>query len=132
MRKCCLRELGRTDYGTALELQRQLIAERQGFTPVVIKGGDALVGIVTVHAGPSLAEGEIIAPVVGDDPAERATYHNMFQVPERYLAACRRHLAAEATAPLLADRPLVDGAPGAYVCRAFTCLAPVTDPAALA
>jgi lipoyl(octanoyl) transferase len=29
MRKCCLRELGRTDYGQALELQRQLIAERQ-------------------------------------------------------------------------------------------------------
>src|ERR1035437_66784 len=29
MRKCCLRELGRTDYGTALELQRELIAERQ-------------------------------------------------------------------------------------------------------
>jgi len=29
MRKCCLRELGRTDYSTALELQRQLIAERQ-------------------------------------------------------------------------------------------------------
>ena len=29
MRKCCLRELGRTDYGQALELQRQLAAERQ-------------------------------------------------------------------------------------------------------
>ena len=29
MRKCCLRELGRTDYGQALELQRQLVAERQ-------------------------------------------------------------------------------------------------------
>ena len=29
MRKCCLRELGRTDYGTALELQRQLVARRQ-------------------------------------------------------------------------------------------------------
>jgi lipoyl(octanoyl) transferase len=29
MRKYCLRELGRTDYGTALELQRQLAAERQ-------------------------------------------------------------------------------------------------------
>ena len=29
MRKCCLRELGRMDYGAALELQRQLIAERQ-------------------------------------------------------------------------------------------------------
>jgi lipoyl(octanoyl) transferase len=29
MRKCYLRELGRTDYGAALELQRQLVAERQ-------------------------------------------------------------------------------------------------------
>jgi len=29
MRKCCLRELGRTDYGQALELQRQIVAERQ-------------------------------------------------------------------------------------------------------
>ena len=29
MRKCCLRELGRTDYGQALELQRRLVAERQ-------------------------------------------------------------------------------------------------------
>ncbi|MGV9951667.1 thioredoxin domain-containing protein [Streptomyces cellulosae] len=30
--------------------------------------------------------------------------------------------------PLLADRPLVDGAPAAYVCRNFTCDAPTTDP----
>ncbi|MBT2904706.1 thioredoxin domain-containing protein [Streptomyces sp. McG8] len=29
--------------------------------------------------------------------------------------------------PLLADRPLVDGAPAAYVCRNFTCDAPTTD-----
>ena len=29
MRKCCLRELGRTDYSQALELQRKLAAERQ-------------------------------------------------------------------------------------------------------
>jgi uncharacterized protein YyaL (SSP411 family) len=29
--------------------------------------------------------------------------------------------------PLLADRPLVDGAPTAYVCRNFTCDAPTTD-----
>ncbi|MGA5320102.1 thioredoxin domain-containing protein [Streptomyces seoulensis] len=33
--------------------------------------------------------------------------------------------------PLLAHRPLVDGAPAAYVCRNFTCEAPVTDPDAL-
>ncbi|MEV8123048.1 thioredoxin domain-containing protein [Streptomyces sp. NPDC085944] len=30
--------------------------------------------------------------------------------------------------PLLADRPLVDGAAAAYVCRNFTCDAPTTDP----
>ncbi|MEV6530338.1 thioredoxin domain-containing protein [Streptomyces sp. NPDC051639] len=30
--------------------------------------------------------------------------------------------------PLLADRPLVDGEPAAYVCRNFTCDAPATDP----
>ncbi|MEU6663516.1 thioredoxin domain-containing protein [Streptomyces sp. NPDC046821] len=34
--------------------------------------------------------------------------------------------------PLLADRPLVDGSPAAYVCRNFTCDRPVTDPEALA
>ncbi|MFH8607917.1 thioredoxin domain-containing protein [Streptomyces sp. NPDC018029] len=34
--------------------------------------------------------------------------------------------------PLLADRPLVDGRPTAYVCRGFVCTAPTTDPAELA
>jgi len=30
--------------------------------------------------------------------------------------------------PLLAGRGLVNGAPAAYVCRQFTCQAPVTTP----
>lgn len=34
--------------------------------------------------------------------------------------------------PLLADRPAVDSAPAAYVCRGFVCDRPVTDPADLA
>ena len=34
--------------------------------------------------------------------------------------------------PLLADRPMVDGHPTAYVCRHFACDAPTTDPATLA
>jgi len=34
--------------------------------------------------------------------------------------------AAVRAAPLLADRPLVDDAPAAYVCRGFACRAPVT------
>ena len=34
--------------------------------------------------------------------------------------------------PLLADRPLIDGASAAYVCRGFLCERPVTDPSELA
>ncbi len=68
-----------------------VIGERAGFAPVVIKGSDDLVGIVTVHDGPSLSQGEIIAPLCGQDAGDRATYHNNFQDPERFLAAggCR-------------------------------------------
>ncbi len=33
--------------------------------------------------------------------------------------------------PLLADRPLVDGRPAAYVCRGFVCDRPTTDPGEL-
>jgi uncharacterized membrane protein YqiK len=63
------------------------IAERKGFTPVIIKDTDDLVGVVTVHDGPSLRQGEIIAPTVGDDPADDPTYHNKFQDSDRFLAA---------------------------------------------
>ncbi|MBX3061603.1 MAG: flotillin family protein [Anaerolineae bacterium] len=64
-----------------------LIHERDGFKPVVIKGADDMVGIVTVHDGPSLQQGEIIAPTVGDDPAVATTYHNNFQDTEKFLIA---------------------------------------------
>lgn len=63
-----------------------LIAQRGGFSPVVIKGSEDMIGIVTVHDGPSLPQGEIIAPVVGDDPAQTRTYHNNFQDAEAFLA----------------------------------------------
>jgi hypothetical protein len=39
--------------------------------------------------------------------------------------------SGSAAIPLLDGRGLVNGAPAAYVCRGFTCLAPVTTPAAL-
>lgn len=63
------------------------IGKRNGFTPVVIKDSDDLLGVVTVHDGPSLSSGEIIAPIVGDDPADSTTYHNNFQMPDRFIAA---------------------------------------------
>lgn len=63
------------------------IAKRDGFTPVVIKDSDDMLGVVTVHDGPSLPAGEIIAPVVGGDKDNPLTYHNNFQMPDRFLAA---------------------------------------------
>jgi uncharacterized membrane protein YqiK len=65
----------------------EVLHNRGGFEPLVIKGSDDLVGVVTVHDGPSLPQGEIIAPVVGDDPRVPAHYHNNFQDPEAFLRA---------------------------------------------
>ena len=64
-----------------------LIAERDGFRPLVIQGDDDKLGIVTVHDGPPLAQGELIAPIVGDNANDRATFHNSYQDPEKFLAA---------------------------------------------
>jgi uncharacterized membrane protein YqiK len=76
-----------------------------GFEPVVVGKGTAVaaipdhdsavvaaetpadsLAIVTVHDGPSLAPGEIIAPTVGGDLAD-ADYHNNYQDPEAFLRA---------------------------------------------
>jgi uncharacterized membrane protein YqiK len=65
----------------------EVIKDRSGFRPVVIKDTDDMIGVVTVHDGPSLGQGEIIAPVVGDDPASAETYHNKFQDADHFLNA---------------------------------------------
>ncbi len=82
-------------YGLALEKSEEemfkrmanLITQREGFEPIVIKGTDDLVGIATVHDGPSLASGQIIAPTVGEDSNDPENYHNSFQDPEKFLLA---------------------------------------------
>jgi uncharacterized protein YyaL (SSP411 family) len=43
-------------------------------------------------------------------------------------AAASGDTAAAAAAPLLADRPLVDDSPTAYICRDFACELPLTSP----
>src|SRR5580693_893133 len=82
-------------YGHALSQQeqavldgmKQTIADRAGFAPVMLAVGGDGVGVVTVHDGPSLPPGEIIAPEVGADRTQDATFHNNFQEPEKFLAA---------------------------------------------
>ncbi len=70
-----------------IESMTSVIRERKGFTPVVIKDSDDMIGIVTVHDGPSLPSGEIIAPIVGSDMTDSVTYHNNFQMPDRFINA---------------------------------------------
>ncbi len=94
-------------FGTALIALDHHLCERREIAIVGPPGDprtDALVRVARAGAGP------FDALAVGD-PADPA--------------------AAEA-APLLADRPLIGGAPAAYVCRRFTCGAPVTTPDGLA
>jgi uncharacterized membrane protein YqiK len=70
-----------------LDNMKQTITERSGFAPVVIASDRDVVGIVTVHDGPSLPSGEIIAPEVGVDLRQSDTFHNNFQEPEKFLKA---------------------------------------------
>src|SRR5688572_23871052 len=65
----------------------EVIKERGGFQPVIIRGADDVVGIVTVHDAPSLPQAEIIAPTVGNESENQEIYHNSFQDPERFLKA---------------------------------------------
>ena len=78
--------LGRDDQ-QAVQSMSAIIGERRGFVPVVIKDLDDKIGVVTVHDGPSLHSGEIIAPVVGEEVGNADTYHNNFQMPDRFLNA---------------------------------------------
>jgi len=75
------------DDQSAIQNMATVIGERRGFSPVVIKDTDDKIAIVTVHDGPSLPSGEIIAPVVGGDADNPETYHNNFQMPDRFLKA---------------------------------------------
>jgi len=78
--------INRSEEGV-IQNMAKVIGERDGFRPVVLKDQEDKTGIVTVHDGPSLAPGEIIAPIVGGDPANSETYHNNFQAPDRFLNA---------------------------------------------
>lgn len=65
-----------------LVTMQQTLSSRNGFSPVVIMGtsnqDSDMMGIVTVHDGVPLQQGEIIAPSVGEG-------HSSFQNPEKFL-----------------------------------------------
>ena len=78
--------VGGKDESAAITNIATQIAKQDGFAPVVIDGGADQIGIVTVQDGPSLRQGDIIAPTVGDSRAD-ANYHNNFQDPQAFLNA---------------------------------------------
>ena len=85
----------------------------------------------------ALADGPREVAVVGPagDPATRAMHQTALRGTAPGVAVAVGDpdaVAAEHAVPLLADRPLVDGRPTAYVCRHFVCSAPTTDVDALA
>jgi uncharacterized protein YyaL (SSP411 family) len=77
-------------------------------------------------AGP--AEIAVIGP--GRDERTRVLHQTALHAapPGAVLALGDGDPGTEQTVPLLAGRWQVDGAPAAYVCRGFTCRAPVTTP----
>lgn len=79
--------LGSDTEDGAITKMAEVLRERNGFSPIVIKGADDKVGIITVHDGPSLNQNDIIAPTVGDDSRNPDIYHNNFQDPEKFLKA---------------------------------------------
>jgi uncharacterized protein YyaL (SSP411 family) len=77
----------------------------------------------------ALLAGPIQVAVVGED---EAAWAGLRAVAARKVPGGAVVLAGRpGSAPLLADRPLVDGAAAAYVCRGYVCDRPVTSPEAL-
>ena len=88
--------------------------------------------------GLAVAEAAVDGPrevaVVGPagDPATAALHRAALRATAPGAVVARGEPGAVDAPPLLADRPLRDGRPVAYVCRGFVCLEPTTSPERLA
>jgi uncharacterized protein YyaL (SSP411 family) len=121
----------------------------------------ALVGYTALAGDPGYREAadvalQRVAPLIAGHPrfagyaaaVAEATLSGPFEIAvatreaqSELLSAAHRHAPPGAVivagapdrpgVPLLADRPLLDGLPTAYVCRGFVCDRPVTDPGEL-
>ncbi len=90
-------------------------------------GGMGLAVTEALLSGP--AEIAIIGPE--DDPRTGDLLRAALHAAPPGAVFARGSGTDESVIPLLAGRPLVSGAPAAYVCHGFTCLAPVTTLAEL-
>ena len=58
------------EYAKGLEEWQKQLQQVNGFSPLIISGKNDQIGIVTVHEGPTLPPGELIAPAVGTQKDE--------------------------------------------------------------
>lgn len=79
-------QLAQSDADTIAAMRTQ-IESRDGFHPIVITDAKDVIGVMTVHDGPGLPPGELIAPAVGQDRRDPARYHAHFQDADKFLAA---------------------------------------------
>jgi uncharacterized membrane protein YqiK len=88
------------EWAKSLEEWQEQLVDLDGFSPLIISGKSDQIGIVTVHEGPTLLPGELIAPAVGTDK-DQPHFHNNYQDIEEFLAADGRRG--------LQYTPLIDG-----------------------
>ncbi|MFB9321001.1 thioredoxin domain-containing protein [Cryptosporangium minutisporangium] len=81
--------------------------------------------------GEAAVAGPLQVAVVGTGPDADALRRTAWRATSPGAVVVAGEPDAEGV-PLLADRPLVGGAPAAYVCHGFVCDRPTTDPAVLA
>ncbi len=74
------------EYAKSLEEWQHQLRQLNGFSPLIISGKSDEIGIATVHEGPTLPPGELIAPAVGTDK-DQPNFHNNYQDIEAFLRA---------------------------------------------
>jgi uncharacterized protein YyaL (SSP411 family) len=111
---------------------REAAAAALGLVPPIAArfpraAGSGLAVAEALVSGP--AEIAVVGPA--DDPRTAALHRAAFHAAPPGAVVALGDGESDGGIPLLAGRGLVGGAPAAYVCRGFACLAPVTDPEAL-
>ena len=99
--------------------------------PLVTVIGRAPLAVAGLAAAMELAVGPMLEIAIVGDPADPRTRALLTVAQQTFDPLRVLAWGKSGDVPLLDDRPLVDGAPAAYVCRGFVCDAPVTDPRGL-
>ena len=98
--------------------------------------GDHPTAFAELHGALERAIRPPIEVAVVGDPGDPATAELVGEIRRRFMPTAVSVTAPPGTGadltPLLAERPLVDSRPTAYVCQHFACRQPVTDPSDLA